>query len=184
MPQRPLFTPADARSPPSNTDKRHIIWGGVEASSSCSSVTGSDYILQKHSAPEILVYQSSSSSQSSASSPGPRNLRLDQVHPSTNDLRVGGGAGDGERGASSSNAVSDKAPAESKREPEYSVGADQHEAGQCKPCAWHWKPSGCSKGSSCTFCHMCQEGALKARRRERINQLKQSRRLHKVIESL
>jgi len=49
-----------------------------------------------------------------------------------------------------------------------SVGAAGHNEQLCKPCAWNWKPGGCVKGRSCTFCHLCEEGELKRRKKDHI----------------
>eukprot|EP00929_Paragymnodinium_shiwhaense_P011584 TRINITY_DN117512_c0_g1_i1.p1 TRINITY_DN117512_c0_g1~~TRINITY_DN117512_c0_g1_i1.p1 ORF type:complete len:205 (-),score=16.05 TRINITY_DN117512_c0_g1_i1:304-918(-) len=57
-------------------------------------------------------------------------------------------------------------------EANWSAGAAFHELGHCKPCAWHRKPAGCSKGESCDFCHLCDEHALKKRRKERLHWVK------------
>lgn len=48
-----------------------------------------------------------------------------------------------------------------------SVGSKMHDQGMCRPCAWNWKPSGCSKGSGCEYCHQCDQYALKARMKQR-----------------
>jgi len=47
------------------------------------------------------------------------------------------------------------------------VGSDLHSLGECQPCAWSGKPSGCFNAASCVFCHMCPAGEIKARRKER-----------------
>jgi hypothetical protein len=44
----------------------------------------------------------------------------------------------------------------------------QHSFGQCKPCAWFWRPQGCKNGDDCGYCHLCPEGALKARKKNKI----------------
>jgi hypothetical protein len=41
----------------------------------------------------------------------------------------------------------------------------EHIAGTCRPCAWFWKPSGCKNATNCTYCHICSEGELKARKK-------------------
>jgi len=78
--------------------------------------------------------------------------------------------------ASSQATASDHAHAEASqvvaRQAEPSAGSSGHDSGDCKPCAWHWKPGGCIKGPSCTFCHMCPEGILKARKRLKLKDLK------------
>jgi len=44
--------------------------------------------------------------------------------------------------------------------------------GSSRPCAWNWKPSGCSKGKSCEFCHTCDADQIKRKKKQRIAQLK------------
>lgn len=68
---------------------------------------------------------------------------------------------------------------QSGRMPSWSVGAVGHNDGQCKPCAWYWKPGGCSKGEACTCCHLCEEGMLNLRRKEQQAMAKQRFREHK-----
>mmetsp|Transcript_60950 Transcript_60950/g.161866 ORF Transcript_60950/g.161866 Transcript_60950/m.161866 type:complete len:151 (-) Transcript_60950:232-684(-) len=51
----------------------------------------------------------------------------------------------------------------SSRQPEPSAGSVGHEVGNCKPCAFFYKPYGCDKGMRCTFCHMCTPGEKKRR---------------------
>mmetsp|Transcript_57738 Transcript_57738/g.114547 ORF Transcript_57738/g.114547 Transcript_57738/m.114547 type:complete len:158 (-) Transcript_57738:556-1029(-) len=48
-----------------------------------------------------------------------------------------------------------------------SVGSAQHVRGQCKPCAHWWRPQGCFKGSSCDFCHLCDEAAWRESRKQK-----------------
>ena len=47
-----------------------------------------------------------------------------------------------------------------------------HILGKCKPCAWKWKVNGCRNGDECSYCHLCPEGELKARRKAKIEKLK------------
>jgi hypothetical protein len=56
------------------------------------------------------------------------------------------------------------APLES-RQPEMSAGSASHECGECKPCAWFWRPQGCLNGKDCRHCHLCPQGAMKTRRK-------------------
>eukprot|EP00747_Dinoflagellata_sp_TGD_P220559 gnl/TRDRNA2_/TRDRNA2_92516_c0_seq1.p1 gnl/TRDRNA2_/TRDRNA2_92516_c0~~gnl/TRDRNA2_/TRDRNA2_92516_c0_seq1.p1 ORF type:complete len:434 (+),score=66.77 gnl/TRDRNA2_/TRDRNA2_92516_c0_seq1:78-1379(+) len=53
-----------------------------------------------------------------------------------------------------------------------SIGSIGHDEGDCRPCAYHWKPNGCSNGKNCTFCHMCNKGELKKRKKEKIMKLR------------
>lgn len=56
-----------------------------------------------------------------------------------------------------------------------SIGSKLHETGQCRPCAWLYKPGGCRNGSQCGHCHLCPEGEIKARKREKVaSMLRQS----------
>ncbi|CAJ1376275.1 unnamed protein product [Effrenium voratum] len=43
-------------------------------------------------------------------------------------------------------------------------GSEQHGTG-CKPCLWFWKPQGCQKGSSCSYCHLCPQNEFTARKK-------------------
>jgi len=44
-------------------------------------------------------------------------------------------------------------------------GSALHAVRQCKPCAWFWKPGGCQNDIDCSYCHLCPEGELKARKK-------------------
>lgn len=46
-------------------------------------------------------------------------------------------------------------------------GSTLHSAGRCRPCAWFWKPSGCTNGQECGHCHLCPPGVRKSRRKAR-----------------
>lgn len=46
-----------------------------------------------------------------------------------------------------------------------SLGSFAHEGGNCRPCAFFWKSVGCLQGQDCTFCHVCDSGAMKARKK-------------------
>jgi len=54
------------------------------------------------------------------------------------------------------------------RQPRRSRGALLHDRGQCRPCAWYWKPQGCHLGEECCHCHMCSKGELKARKKSKM----------------
>lgn len=47
------------------------------------------------------------------------------------------------------------------RQPEYSAGSAFHATGQCKPCAWFWRPQGCLNSTECQHCHLCNRGELR-----------------------
>lgn len=47
-----------------------------------------------------------------------------------------------------------------------SVGSAGHSTGQCRPCAWFWKPQSCQWGSECMHCHLCPMGELRRRKKE------------------
>lgn len=54
-----------------------------------------------------------------------------------------------------------------------SAGAAAHSTGACKPCAWFWKPAGCRWGVECGHCHLCPEGELRRRKKERQTEMKE-----------
>jgi len=47
------------------------------------------------------------------------------------------------------------------------VGSAQHHLGECKPCAFFWKPAGCSNGVDCVYCHLCDAHEKKRRQKEK-----------------
>jgi len=54
------------------------------------------------------------------------------------------------------------------------VGSANHHLRQCKPCAFvHVK--GCQDGTACQFCHLCDNGEKKRRKKERATQRKTGR---------
>lgn len=53
-----------------------------------------------------------------------------------------------------------------------SVGSVLHGSGQCKPCAWFWKPQGCANGAECLHCHRCPPDALKSRKKAKVSALR------------
>lgn len=67
----------------------------------------------------------------------------------------------------------DKQPHGRQRESEGSAG---HAIGACKPCAWNYKPGGCGKSWACSFCHMCDEDAIKQKRKGKLERQKEGRR--------
>jgi len=70
------------------------------------------------------------------------------------------------------------------RDPSWSAGAISHDAGDCRPCAWNWKRSGCVKGIACEFCHMCNEGIVKLRKKEKLASLKHARASKKETKAI
>merc|ERR1712118_134528 len=53
---------------------------------------------------------------------------------------------------------------------------EKHIRGECKPCAYYLKKAdSCRLGAQCTFCHLCPEGAVKARKKEKIRALRKQR---------
>lgn len=65
---------------------------------------------------------------------------------------------------------------------EWSAGASLHERGLCKPCGWNRKPGGCSKGVDCEFCHVCDDGALKRKKKNRLQRIKESKRAARALQ--
>mmetsp|Transcript_6122 Transcript_6122/g.14631 ORF Transcript_6122/g.14631 Transcript_6122/m.14631 type:complete len:183 (+) Transcript_6122:91-639(+) len=116
---------------------RHQMWGAVELSDNSSE--------QGHRLSGVVIHEESEDSCTIS-----------------RQSTANGGMDGGECNALNS------AEAESvDREPSWSEGAKLHSDGSCRPCAWHWRPAGCSQGEKCSFCHLCDAGALKARKKER-----------------
>lgn len=58
--------------------------------------------------------------------------------------------------------------------PRPSLGSTTHNGrGDCRPCAWYYKPKGCQMGSQCDFCHLCPEGELKNRKKAKVAAIRQ-----------
>jgi len=49
----------------------------------------------------------------------------------------------------------------------------KHIAGECKPCAYYFKPDSCKWGAKCDFCHLCPAGEIKIRKKEKIRTLRE-----------
>lgn len=47
------------------------------------------------------------------------------------------------------------------------VGSLGHYDGSCKPCAFFWKEAGCSNGTACSFCHLCDSMEKKRRQKDK-----------------
>merc|ERR1712054_374545 len=53
-----------------------------------------------------------------------------------------------------------------------SLGAAEHNEGNCRPCAHNWKAGGCSNGKNCKFCHACDAEAFKRCKKDKISKLR------------
>jgi len=42
----------------------------------------------------------------------------------------------------------------------------------CQPCAWFYKDTGCQNKASCRYCHLCPQGELKNRKKQKIARLR------------
>jgi hypothetical protein len=56
-----------------------------------------------------------------------------------------------------------------------SRGSAMHGAGNCTPCAWFWKPIGCQNDKDCSYCHICPDGAVKARKKAKMVTLREGK---------
>merc|ERR1719159_2166690 len=57
---------------------------------------------------------------------------------------------------------------------------EKHIRRECRPCAYYFKKAdSCRQGSQCGFCHLCPDGALKARKKEKIRALREQQHLAK-----
>mmetsp|Transcript_32009 Transcript_32009/g.68502 ORF Transcript_32009/g.68502 Transcript_32009/m.68502 type:complete len:701 (+) Transcript_32009:254-2356(+) len=62
------------------------------------------------------------------------------------------------------------------RQPSMSIGSVTHGNGECRPCAWFWRPQGCTNGEECRHCHLCPAGEVKSRRKSKLASLKATAR--------
>jgi len=53
------------------------------------------------------------------------------------------------------------------------VGSANHRLGSCRPCAFLYT-KGCANGVQCTFCHLCEAGEKKRRRKEKLAMMRSS----------
>lgn len=60
-----------------------------------------------------------------------------------------------------------------KAQAEVSAGSESHGTGECKPCAWFWKPGGCKKDTECLYCHLCPEGEHRRKKKEKNAMMKE-----------
>eukprot|EP00429_Kryptoperidinium_foliaceum_P054535 CAMPEP_0176080110 /NCGR_PEP_ID=MMETSP0120_2-20121206/40069_1 /TAXON_ID=160619 /ORGANISM="Kryptoperidinium foliaceum, Strain CCMP 1326" /LENGTH=294 /DNA_ID=CAMNT_0017413871 /DNA_START=107 /DNA_END=991 /DNA_ORIENTATION=+ len=58
--------------------------------------------------------------------------------------------------------------------PRSSVGSVLHNSGTCRPCAWFWKPGGCTNGVQCRHCHACPPGELQRRKKDKRKSAKEA----------
>mmetsp|Transcript_1765 Transcript_1765/g.4823 ORF Transcript_1765/g.4823 Transcript_1765/m.4823 type:complete len:392 (-) Transcript_1765:397-1572(-) len=57
------------------------------------------------------------------------------------------------------------------------AGSRDHRLGICKPCAFVHRKEGCKSGATCKFCHLCDQGARKQRKRDKHQMLRAMRQL-------
>lgn len=57
-----------------------------------------------------------------------------------------------------------------------SKGSELHGNGTCSPCVWVWKAGGCHRAEECSFCHLCPEGEVKARKKAKVASMQPFRR--------
>jgi len=88
----------------------------------------------------------------------------------------------------SSESAMQSAPPHMQKQP-FQTKWPEHEAkhirGECKPCAYYFKKAdGCRLGAQCGFCHLCPEGAMKARKKEKMRALRQQQQRERQQEQL
>lgn len=62
------------------------------------------------------------------------------------------------------------------------LGSAGHWDGTCQPCAF--MHSGCSSGAQCSFCHLCDLGERKRRRKQKIAKLREQQRLEQAASKI
>jgi len=53
-----------------------------------------------------------------------------------------------------------------------SIGSEGHADGMCTPCAWFWKPKSCLNEKDCRYCHLCPDGELKKRKKNKVAKMR------------
>jgi len=53
-----------------------------------------------------------------------------------------------------------------------SIGSALHGSGTCRPCAWFWRSGGCQNDKACYHCHLCPEGELKVRKKNKLTMMR------------
>lgn len=53
-----------------------------------------------------------------------------------------------------------------------SIGSAAHGSGECTPCAWFWKPDSCLNAQDCRYCHLCPDGELKKRKKQKVAKMR------------
>merc|ERR1712187_511431 len=71
---------------------------------------------------------------------------------------------------------------EVKKRKKAKVATLRHGTGNCCPCAWFWRPSGCSNGEACRHCHLCPAGELKARKKSKVQTIRQDKQQREAEE--
>lgn len=93
-------------------------------------------------------------------------------HPSLGGSSESAGSSSAFNGGSSDCTASLEAPSRSGTPSE---GSAFHDVGDCRPCAWYWKASGCENAAGCRFCHMCSQGEVKSRKKSKLAAMRQAR---------
>lgn len=65
-----------------------------------------------------------------------------------------------------------------------SIGSAGHGLGQCRPCDFTFRAGGCRQGAACQFCHLCGPEALKLYKKQRKQQVRQTRRDQAAAEDM
>jgi hypothetical protein len=61
-----------------------------------------------------------------------------------------------------------------------SIGSAMHDAGKCKPCAFLYT-KGCENGINCPFCHLCEPGEKKKRRKDKVENRRVMRHFRQAL---
>jgi len=104
--------------------------------------------------------------------PGP-DSRNEGDHEGEEDPEFGTGGGsnggDEVHGGTDAAPADDTVPPQAERQ-KWSLGAELHATGGCKPCNWFAK-NGCTNGRNCRFCHMCTAGDIRTKEKDRVAKL-------------
>lgn len=139
---------------------------GMEPSPPCSPWLSSDAAFAPY--PELESTNASGSEQGSLNSLGCGGERL-TASPSTERESAVHDSPCGSDGDDQEGTQAHPGPPPGLKAPPNtpSHGSALHTSGNCRPCAWFWKSTGCQNARDCNYCHVCTDGELKARKKNK-----------------
>lgn len=70
-------------------------------------------------------------------------------------------------------AVQEKLASPARGKTPYPEHEEKHFSGKCQPCVYFFKPDSCRWGVECDFCHLCPEGEIRKRKKEKMRAMRE-----------